>query len=412
MTTQSKQLETPQGQLVLKPKREKPLLNYHPWVFSGAVARTEGKLVPGDAVNVVSAKGDFLGVAVWNPVSQIVGRVMTWTDEPLDNHYWQKSLTRSIKRRDWLNLEPDTNGYRMVNAESDGIPGLIVDRYDRWLVFQCLTKGVDARKEQIIATLQNVRFPDGGRPMGIIERSDVAVRKKEGLKQLSGVRWGETPLEKVTFQENKLRFQADLFKGHKTGFYLDQRENRALLGMRSLIEGKEILNCFAYTGGFSVYAASAGAKSVVSVDSSVPSLEIAEQNVQHNADDRQNDEFLAGNVFEVLRHYKEIGKKFDVIILDPPKFAHSNRDIKKAGRGYRDINMLGFELLRPGGILLTFSCSGLISTDLFQKIVFGAAVDAGRNATILKNLHQSSDHTVSLHFPEGHYLKGFMCEVW
>ncbi|MFT5193108.1 MAG: 23S rRNA (cytosine1962-C5)-methyltransferase [Candidatus Promineifilaceae bacterium] len=412
MSSQAKSLETPQGTLVLKPKREKPLVNHHPWIFSGAIARTEGDLTPGDAVTVTSSKGEFLGIAVWNPASQIVGRIMTWKDEPLNDEYWIKSITCSIDRRNWLNLEPETNGFRLVNAESDGIPGLIVDRYDRWLVFQCLTKGIDVRRDQIINVLKNVRFQNGDTPLGIVERSDVPVRKKEGLKQFSGVVWGEMPEEAVTFQENGLTFKVDLLNGHKTGFYLDQREARALFGRRSLVENKEILNCFAYTGGFSVYAAQAGAKSIISVDSSVPALEIASENVGLNAADRPDDEYLAGNVFEVLRHYKEVGKKFDIIVLDPPKFANSSRDIKKAGRGYKDINMLSFELLRPGGMLFTFSCSGLISTDLFQKIVFGAAVDAGRDVTILKNLHQSGDHPVSLHFPEGHYLKGFVCEAW
>lgn len=414
MTTQSKNLETPQGSIVLKSKRDKPLINHHPWIFSGAIARTEGELTPGDAVTVTSSQGEFLGIAVWNPASQIAGRIMTWVDEPLNDAYWNRLITRSIDRRRWLALEPNTNGYRLVNAESDGIPGLVVDRYDRWLVYQCLTMGIDVRREQIIESLKNIRLENGEPPLGIIERSDVAVRKKEGLKQFSGLVWGELPTGNISFKENGLTFEADLLNGHKTGFYLDQRENRALFNSPALVENKEILNCFCYTGGFSVYAAQAGAKSIVNVDSSIPALETAEKIVRLNlnAANRPNDEYIAGNVFEVLRHYKEIGKKFDVIILDPPKFAQSNRDIKKAGRGYRDINMLGCQLLRPGGYLFTFSCSGLISTDLFQKIVFGAAVDAGRDAIILKNLHQSSDHTVSLHFPEGHYLKGFMCEVW
>ncbi|MFK7804083.1 MAG: class I SAM-dependent rRNA methyltransferase [Anaerolineae bacterium] len=411
MSKTTNNLATPQGTITLKPKREKPLLNLHPWIFSGAIAHTSSDLTPGDAVTVLSSKEEFLGIAVWNPASQITGRIMAWKEEPLDENYWNDRIHQSIARRNWLGLEPATNGYRLVNAESDGIPGLVVDRYDRWLVFQCLTKGVDVRRDQIIETLKNIRFEDGNPPLGIVERSDVAVRKKEGLKQFSGVVWGEVPEDEISFQENGHTFKVNLLKGHKTGFYLDQRENRALFSKESLVEGKDILNCFSYTGGFSVYAAQAGAAAITNVDSSVPALEFAEENVNLNAKDRPNDEYVSGNVFEVLRHYKEVGRKFDHIILDPPKFAHSNRDLKKAARGYRDINMLGFELLRPGGTLFTFSCSGLISTDLFQKIVFGAAVDAKRSATILKNLHQGSDHPVSLHFPEGRYLKGFMCRV-
>ncbi|MEM8856936.1 MAG: class I SAM-dependent rRNA methyltransferase [Chloroflexota bacterium] len=412
MTNAAKRYSRPQGAIVLKAGREKPLLNLHPWIFSGAIDQTEGDLQPGDAVFVLTHKRDFLGIAVWNPNSQITVRMMSWVDTLLDDEYWQTAIKQAVQRRAWLSLEPQTNGYRLINAESDGIPGLIVDRYDESLVFQALTMGIDVRRDQIIQALQSLDLFDGSKATSIIERSDVNVRKKEGLPQVSGHVWGESVKSPAFFLENNHLFQVDLLKGHKTGFYLDQRENRALLGLPSLVEGKRILNCFAYTGGFSVYAAAAGAKSVVSVDASVPALEIAEQNVERLGLNRNEDEFLAGNVFDVLRYYVEENEQFDVIILDPPKFAHSQKDIQKASRGYKDINFLAMHLLKPGGVLLTFSCSGLISTDLFQKIVMGAAVDAGKTATLLKTLSQASDHTVSLHFPEGHYLKGLMCEIF
>ncbi len=406
----SEKYAKPNGVMVLKKGREKPLLNQHPWIFSGAIERMEGGAKPGDAVYVTTLKGDFFGVAVYNPVSQITGRIMAWGDQELDDDYWQETIQQSVARRDWLNLEPNTTGYRLINAESDSIPGLIVDKYDDYLVFQCLTKGIDVRKNQIVHQLKNLQFPNGNRAKGIIERSDAAVRKKEGLQQTSGVIEGDVPEDGVWFVENNLSFKVDLLKGHKSGFYLDQRDNRQLLGLKSLVEGKRVLNCFAYTGGFSAYAAHAGAAQVISVDTSVPSLELAEENVLKNTPDRPDDEFIAGNVFDVLRHYQDQEEQFDVIVLDPPKFAHSAKDINKATRGYRDINLLGMDILKPGGKLLTFSCSGLISADLFQKIVFGAAVDANRYATILKNLHQSADHTISLHFPEGYYLKGLLLE--
>ncbi|MEM9773091.1 MAG: class I SAM-dependent rRNA methyltransferase [Chloroflexota bacterium] len=401
----------PQGTIVLKPFREKPLLNQHPWIFSGAISRTEGNLQPGDAVYVLSSKEDFLGIAVWNPNSQITGRIMSWTDTLLDDAFWQTALNNALQRRGWLSLEPDTNGYRLVHAESDGIPGLVVDRYASWLVFQALTMGIHVRRNQIIDILAQLTLPDGSVPVGIVERSDVNVRKKEGLPRFSDQVWGKTLGGPITFLENNYRFQVDLLNGHKTGFYLDQRENRSLLGLESIVEGKRVLNCFAYTGGFSVYAAAGGADTITSVDASVPALELAEKHVKQLGLDRQHDEFLAGNVFEVLRYYLETSEMFDVIVLDPPKFAHSQRDVQKASRGYRDINLLAMQILRPRGKLFTFSCSSAISNDLFQKIVFGAAVDAGRTATILKTLTQGGDHPVSIHFPEGHYLKGLMCEI-
>lgn len=409
MTTEN--YAKPNGVMVLKKGREKPLLNQHPWIFSGAIERIEGDPKAGDAVYVTTLKGDFMGVAVFNPVSQITGRIMSWQDQDLDDDYWHDAIHQSINRRTWLNLEPNTNGYRLINAESDGIPGLIVDKYDDYLVFQCLTKGIDVRKDQILSQLQNLISPNSNQPKAIVERSDAAVRKKEGLAQTKGVVSGSLPDDGIWFLENDLSFKVDLLNGHKSGFYLDQRDNRQLLGLRSLVEGKRVLNCFAYTGGFSAYAAHADASQVISVDTSIPSLELAEENVLKNTPNRPNDEFIAGNVFDVLRHYQEHDEQFDVIVLDPPKFAHSAKDINKATRGYRDINLLGMDILRPGGKLLTFSCSGLISADLFQKIVFGATVDARKHATILKSLHQSADHTVSMHFPEGYYLKGFLLEV-
>ena len=410
MLSKTEQLARPQGVLVLKKGREKPLLNRHPWIFSGAIDRIEGDPTPGDAVSVITRHGDFIGLAGWNPASQITGRMMTWEDRLLDDEFWEEAIAQSIGRRQWLDLEPETTGYRLINGESDGIPGLIVDKYDRYLVFQCLTKVIDVRKQQIIEHLKALTF-QGQSPLAIVERSDASVRKLEGLPQIAEVVFGEIPEGGVWFKENQLSFKVDLVKGHKSGFYLDQRDNRAILGLESLVKDKDVLNCFAYTGGFSAYAASANAKSVMSVDTSVPSLTLAEENVQKNSPDRPQDEYLAGNVFDVLRHYQEENVQFDVIVLDPPKFAHSAKDIKKATRGYRDINLLGMSLLRPGGTLLTFSCSGLISADLFQKVVFGAAVDAGRQATVLKQLNQSNDHVVSLHFPEGHYLKGLMLEI-
>jgi 23S rRNA (cytosine1962-C5)-methyltransferase len=237
------------------------------------------------------------------------------------------------------------------------------------------------------------------------------VREKEGLQAARGLLVGDAPPEMVEVRENDLRFLVNLMEGHKTGLYLDQRENRALVSQPRFVAGKEILNVFAYTGGFGVYAAAAGAGPITHIDSSVAVLEQAERNMALNQFDRPGDEYLAGDAFEVLRYYRDTERQFDLIILDPPKFAYSQRDVQPACRGYKDLNWLAFRLLRPGGLLATFSCSGLVDADLFQKVVFSAAVDAGRDAQILFRMFQGPDHPVLLTFPESAYLKGLLLRV-
>lgn len=394
--------------LHLKPKREKPVRNRHPWIFSGAIARIEGDVSPGDLVTVVDSHGRFQATAYYNPRSQIQARILSWDEnEPIDDAFWRRKLERAINGRKLLALEPETTAYRLVNAEADGLPGLIVDKYSNFLVMQCLTLGIDRRKELFIQLLTDLQ-----QPAGIGERSDAAVRKKEGLSKVVQVCWGERPPPTLVIRENKLQFGVDLLGGHKTGFYLDQRENRALLGQPRFVAGQEMLNVFAYTGGFGLYAAAGGAAQVTHIDSSIPALEQAERNAALNGLTRPQDEYLAGDAFEILRDYRDAGRQFDVIVLDPPKFAHGRRDEKRAARGYKDLNWLALRLLRPGGLLATFSCSGLIDASLFQKIVFGAAVDARRDTQILQKLGQAPDHPVLLTFPESAYLKGLLCRVW
>ncbi|NKQ35720.1 MAG: class I SAM-dependent rRNA methyltransferase [Chloroflexi bacterium] len=394
--------------LHLKPKREKPVRNRHPWIFSGAIARIEGDVLPGDLVTVVDSHGRFQATAYYNPHSQIQARILSWDeDEPIDDAFWQGKLERAIAGRKLLALEPETTAYRLVNAEADGLPGLIVDKYGDFLVMQCLTLGIDQRKELLIQLLADLL-----QPAGIVERSDAAVRKKEGLPKAAGVCWGERPSPSHVIQENNLQFGVDLLGGHKTGFYLDQRENRALLGQPRFVNGQEMLNVFAYTGAFGLYAIVGGAAQVTHIDSAIPVLEQAERNAALNNFTRPQDEYLAGDAFEILRDYRDTGQQFDVIVLDPPKFAHGRRDERRAARGYKDLNWLALRLLRPGGLLATFSCSGLIDADLFQKIVFGAAVDARRDVQILQKLGQAPDHPILLTFPESSYLKGMLCRVW
>ncbi|MCP4415942.1 MAG: class I SAM-dependent rRNA methyltransferase [Chloroflexi bacterium] len=396
------------GQLLLKSGREKSVLNRHPWLFSGAIAKVEGSPAPGDLVQVADANGRFLATGYFNPHSQIRVRLLSWDgDETIDDAFWNGRLRQANQHRQLLNLEPATSAYRLVNGEADGLPGLIVDRYGDFLVMQCLTMGIEQHKEAILAALTDV-----WQPQGIVERSDATVRKKEGLPKISRLAWGEAPPETVVIQENNIKFGVNLLAGQKSGFYLDQRENRTAVCQPQHIANKTMLNVFAYTGGFGLYAIANGAQQVTHVDSSYSALELAEKNVERNGWKRPQDEYLAGDAFEVLRHYRDTKQTFDLIVLDPPKFAHSQRDIKRASRGYKDLNWLAMRLLPPGGLLATFSCSGLISTELFQKILFSAAIDAQRQVQIIRPLAQGPDHPVLLTFPESAYLKGFLCRVW
>jgi 23S rRNA (cytosine1962-C5)-methyltransferase len=282
-----------------------------------------------------------------------------------------------------------------------------VGKYDDFLVIQCLTLGIDSRKQTLINLLADIL-----KPVGIVERSDASVRAQEGLQELKGSVWGQEPPSELLVRENGHTFGVDLLGGHKTGLYLDQRDNRTAVCQPQYVAEKEILNVFAYTGGFALYAKANGARSIINIDSSVEALTLAEQNVLRDSGERPSDEYIAGDAFEVLRYYRDEGRQFDMVILDPPKFAHSRRDVKRASRGYKDLNWLALRLLHPGGLLATFSCSGRISADLFQKIVFGAAVDAGRDVQIIQQLGQAPDHPILLTFPESAYLKGLLCRVW
>ncbi len=401
-------MEAMTGLLVLSAGREKPILNHHPWVYSGAVDHIEGQPAPGDIVAVTDPQGRFLATGTYNPHSQILARLISWDpDEAIDEAFWRGRLQRAIEARSALRLDPETDAYRLVNAEADGLPGLVVDRYADFLVMQCLTTGMARRKDEIAALLSSLTGATG-----IVERSDAAVRAKEGLDTAVGLLVGEAPPPALQVRENDLLFEVDLLGGQKTGLYLDQRDNRARIGRPAICAGARVLDVFAYTGGFSVYAAAAGADAIVNIDTSIPALESAERNVARNGFDRPQDEYIAGDAFEVLRYYRDEGELFDVVILDPPKFAHSRGDIPRASRGYKDLNWLALRLLRPGGVLATFSCSGLISADLFQKILFGAAEDAGRSVQVLAPLAQGPDHPVLLSFPESAYLKGLLCRVW
>jgi 23S rRNA (cytosine1962-C5)-methyltransferase len=367
------------------------------------VDEVRGEPEPGATVELISAESAFLALAAYSQQSQISARVWSWKrEENIDAAFFKARLARAIQAR--AGLEAESNAYRLVHAESDGLPGLVVDKYGQVLVLQCLSTGAEAWREQIVDALMDLLDP-----AAIYERSDVEVRKLEGLPPRVGLLRGELPETTVQITEHGLRFKVDLAGGHKTGFYLDQRGNRLLA--RQLAKRREVLDCFSYAGGFALNALKGGATSVTLVEESAEALNLAKEHLALNSLENEHSEFIQGDVFQVLRRFRDEARQFDMVILDPPKFAPTKAQAERAARGYKDINLLAFKLLRPGGLLLTFSCSGGIDSALFQKIVAGAALDAGVDARILRRLSQGVDHPVALNFPEGEYLKGLVVEI-
>jgi len=393
-------------QVILKKGRDKAAMNRHPWIFSGAIQRIEGDFQNGDIVDVWNNKARFVARGIISLKSQIRVRILTWRqNEKIDRDFWRRQVKRAVQGRESLENSSATNAYRLIYAEADGLPGLIVDRYGPWLVAQFLSIAVEHHKSAIVNALTEYAAPQG-----IFERSDTYTRELEGLIPVTGPLWGETPPDLIEIEENGFRFMVDIKAGQKTGYYLDQRENRTRI--MPYLTGKEILNVFSFAGGFSVYAAAAGAGRIINIDTSEDAHRMAEQNMWLNGFDDREDAYAVADAFELMRAYRDRKWTFDVVILDPPKFARNARQIKDASRGYKDINLLGMKLMKPGGILITFSCSGAITEDLFQKIIFGAAVDARRDVQIIERLHQGTDHPVLVTFPEAAYLKGFVCRVW
>jgi 23S rRNA (cytosine1962-C5)-methyltransferase len=388
--------------ITLNPNREKSLLRRHPWIFAGAIHHVDNDPASGSTVDLISSEGHFLARASYSPVSQIRARVWTFVDEPVDREFFRRKIKAAIAKRLMLNAQRFSNAYRLIHAESDGIPGLVVDRYDDVLVLQSLTAGSEFWKE----TIADILVEETG-IQNIYERSDADVRELEGLKPIIGILRGAITNPQVQITEYDLKFYVDIQRGHKTGFYLDQSSNRHRVG--EFAKDRDVLNCFCYTGGFSIHALANGAKSVLSVDSSADALALLEENIALNHLPAERHTSLEGDVFQLLRKFRDANRSFDMIILDPPKFAPTAAHAEKASRAYKDINLLAFKLLRHGGILFTYSCSGGIDAALFQKIVASAALDAGTDATIIEYLSQGSDHPVNLHFPEGAYLKGLVC---
>lgn len=385
--------------LFLAKGREKSLLRRHPWVFSGAVQRVEGKAHSGETIDILDSQGKWLARGAYSPESQIRARVWTFQqDEEINIDFFIRRLQQAQSWRDWVAQRDGLDGYRLIAGESDGLPGITIDRFQNFLVLQLLSAGAEYQRPALLSALQHC-YPE----CSIYDRSDVAVRKKEGLPLAQGPVLGDLPPELLPITEHGMKLLVDIQQGHKTGFYLDQRDSR--LAARNYSAGRRVLNCFSYTGAFAVSALMGGCAQVISVDTSQAALDIAKQNVELNKLDLNKAEFVRDDVFQLLRNYRTQGEKFDLIIMDPPKFVENKNQLASACRGYKDINMLALQLLNPGGILLSFSCSGLMPTDLFQKILADAAVDAGRDVQFIEQFRQAADHPVIATYPEGLYLK-------
>jgi 23S rRNA (cytosine1962-C5)-methyltransferase len=405
----------PESKIYLKRDKDKPVLAHHPWIFSGAIERAENP-VDGDEVDVYNAADRWLARGYYNSHSQIAVRLWTWDrKEFITREFLRVRLARAIAARKAMADGQATDAYRLVNAESDFLPGLIVDRYADFLVLQSLTLGIEKKKQEIVELVAELL-----EPRGVYERSDVDVREKEGLTSSCGVLYGVEPPDRIEIHEHGLRFLIDVKRGHKTGFYLDQSENRRRVAelLRSLSltcalpeRRATLLNVFSYSGGFAVYACEASPNvNVINLDASAEALNLARENMELNGFGGRG-EYVEGDAFQVLRRYRDQARSFDAILLDPPKFVYSHARLESGLRGYKDINLLALKLLKPGGLLITFSCSGVVSADLFQKVIFGAAEDAGRDAQIIYKLSQAPDHPILLAFPESEYLKGLVCRV-
>jgi 23S rRNA (cytosine1962-C5)-methyltransferase len=397
--------------LTLRQGREKVVRRGHPWIFSGAIDRIDGRPQPGETVRVLNSLGEFLAWGAYSPESNI--RIRIWSDqeeEIINEEFLYNRINVAVAKRDKWISDAVSDSKRLIYAENDRLPGLIVDRYSDGLVLQILSCGIERWREAITGMLSEITSASW-----IYDRSDADVRKLEGLAlrkewlKEPGINSRATLAGQVVILENSIRYCVDLQNGQKTGFYLDQRKNRSVV--REITQDKSVLDCFAYTGGFTHNALLGGAKDVTSIDDSTEALNLLRKNLTLNSLRGDRVEIIHGDVFQWLRKFRDQKREFDMIILDPPKFAPTAAHASRAARGYKDINLLAFKLLRRNGQLVTFSCSGGISESLFQRILAGAAVDAGRKSFIIKRLSQDMDHPVGLNFPEGSYLKGFIIQV-
>lgn len=390
----------PEPILTLKPGKERPVLAGHPWIFSGAIADLDETIAVGDIVTVRSADGRFVARGYCNPRCAITVRVLTRTDEPVDPDLIRRRLEAALALRRSL-LPADTDAFRLLNGEGDYLPGIVADVYGGTIVLQCLTAGAERMKPMVVDELNALR-----RPERIYERSVGSVRREEGLAQAVGALYGDPPPPAIEIRESGLRFEADVQSGQKTGFFLDQRDNRRLA--RELAGGRRVLNAFAYTGAFGVYAAAGGADRVTSVESSAKALEVARRHIDLNGQSPQTHDLVEADIFQLLRRRED---QYDLLILDPPALVKHRNEVQRGARAYKDLHLQAFRRAASGAFVMTFSCSQHVPADLFWKIVHGAAVDAGRSLQVLRTLSPGADHPVSLSHPEGVYLKGLLLRI-
>jgi len=391
--------------VILNKGKEKAALQRHPWIFSGAINKVQGAPLNGEVVKVLAADKSFLAYGYYNSQSRVAVRLLEWEESnTIDTDWYRYKLRQSIAARAHVLKNDDTNTCRLVFSEADYLPGLIVDKYAGFLSLQILSAGIETVKEDIITILRAEL-----NPAGIFDKSDATARSHENLELSQGLLWGESPPEFIEVKENGVRYHINIADGQKSGFYCDQRDNREILA--AYTQEKEVLDCFCYSGGFTLNSLKNGAKHVTSVDSSALAIETLKHNLGLNGftDDQQTS--IQSDVNKQLRAFKEEGKKFDVIILDPPKYAPSRSALDRAARAYKDLNRLGMLLLNPGGMMATYSCSGAVDLETFKQIIAWAALDAGKEVQIIRQFHQPEDHPVRISFPEGEYLKGLLIRV-
>jgi 23S rRNA (cytosine1962-C5)-methyltransferase len=391
-------------EIKLKKGKEKAVLQRHPWVFSGALEKVKGSPQNGDVVKVTSANNEFLAYGYYNDQSRVAVRLLEWNEnQQIDEKWYEAKINQAIASRAHLKTK-HTNAYRLIFSEADFLPGLIVDQYADFLSVQILSTGIEKAKPIIISILVKTLAPKG-----IFDRSDATARTHEGISAENGLLWGEAPAAFIAVKENGITYHINIAEGQKSGFYCDQRDNRAILA--NYAEDKNVLDCFSYSGGFTLNAFAVGAKSVISVDSSALAIETLQQNIGLNKFSKKEFTAIQSDVNKQLRAFKEENKKFDIVILDPPKYAPSRSALDRAARAYKDLNRLGLLLLESGGLLATFSCSGAVDIETFKQIIAWAALDAGKEVQVIRQFSQPEDHPVRLSFPEGEYLKGLLVRV-
>lgn len=390
--------------IILNKGKDKAAWQLHPWVFSGAIAQIKGKPSDGELVEVINAGSEFVAYGHYNGNSRVAVRLLEWDITcSVDEEWWRTKVRKALTARESI-LDNKTNTARLIFSEADFLPGLIADKYGDFISVQILTAGIERVKEVIIDELVKQL-----QPKGIYERSDAAARSHDGLHAGGGVLYGSPPPEFVTILEHGVKYHVNIVEGQKSGFYCDQRDNRLLVAQHSI--GKKVLDCFCYSGGFTLNALKMGAAEVHSVDSSALAMETLGQNMVLNGLDTEKHTAIQSDVNKQLKKYREEGQLFDLIVLDPPKFAPSRSSLEKAARAYKDLNRLGLSLLESGGLLATYSCSAAMDIATFKQVLAWAALDAGKQIQFIHQFCQPEDHPVRASFPEGEYLKGLLCRV-